>query len=218
MNYYIHLINQLNATNFLSKSKFKINPYYTLFFIFQCISYKTFGWLTMNYNLQLWSPHIIWDEHLPLISLFVPIYLIYYLVLFWPLMLSLTKRQDFQLSLSMLIISCINYLISFTVSNEYSPQAIIHQNDILTSILSWIYEVDYKSLYFPSLHAAHSLLIGFYLWKWKGYKIFLVLAVLISLSTVFVKQHFVLDTIGALCFVLAIYYFMPYILKLLKRS
>ena len=220
MTYYFRFIDILNA-KLLSKIKLQINPCYLIYLCFQSISYPLFGFLSAEYSLRLWSPFVWWDGQIPFVAAFIPIYLTYYVILVLPLFMSLTKRIDLKLSISLATISSINYLISFTVMNEQSSRVTLENpHRFFISVLKWIYEVDANALYFPSLHAGHSLLIGFYLWKWKSPRmIFFILAFFICFSTFFVKQHFFLDPIGGVFFALVIFYFItPKIMKFFKLS
>lgn len=227
MRYYLKIIYQIN-TYLLQKLKLKVNPYYLLFFIFQIFSYSIFGLLSISYSMNWWTPRVWIDEYIPLTPFFIPIYLIYYPVLIAPIFLPLTKFKDKQLAVALFLSSWVNYLVSFTIISRIQPRVpILGYEGIWIDTLKWLYTVDFNALYFPSLHVAHSCLIGLILWKWKTYRmIFLILAVPISISTIFVKQHFILDIVSAILIVGIIYKVVSYfgelsplnLQKILKRK
>jgi membrane-associated phospholipid phosphatase len=77
-------------------------------------------------------------------------------------------------------------------------------------LLQWIYEVDTGWNAFPSLHVGHSTLVALLCWKYRR-SLFPVAAagsLLISASTVLIKQHYVVDIPGGIllawfCFAVA---------------
>jgi membrane-associated phospholipid phosphatase len=79
-----------------------------------------------------------------------------------------------------------------------------------TWLLSKIWSADTNTNVFPSMHVIGAIgaVIGafdsgiFKKWRW----VILVFALLICASTVFVKQHAVLDTVGALALAIPIFF------------
>ena len=66
------------------------------------------------------------------------------------------------------------------------------------SALRLLYEIDSAWNVFPSLHAAHSVLVAMVCWRYRR-PLFPVVAVgsaLIIASTVLIKQHYALDILG----------------------
>lgn len=92
------------------------------------------------------------------------------------------------------------------------PEA-FERDNILTRFMADFYEFDTNTNVFPSLHVVGSLGALFASWKARGLDtplwrtVSLVSAVLICLSTVFLKQHSVLDILGAIP-VCAVGYFL----------
>ena len=123
------------------------------------------------------------------------------------------------LILSLLTASFMNYLFSFTVSLSPSARPFLEgEEGLLNFFLSLLYKYDMAGMYFPSLHSLHALLIGLHLWKVDRYgKIFLPCALLVSLSTVFVKQHFISDTLASFVLAPVIYYFSFFGISYLRK-
>lgn len=81
--------------------------------------------------------------------------------------------------------------------------AVFPRDNILTRLMAFIYEFDTPTGVCPSLHVAYSIGIASVWCHQKnaspGWKAFMILsAVLISISTAFVKQHSVVDVIAAI--------------------
>lgn len=89
------------------------------------------------------------------------------------------------------------------------------QDNVLTRIIAWFYQFDTNTDVCPSLHVVGSLAAMFALWDCKrlqrpGWKaVFAGMALSISLSTVFMKQHSVVDICMAIV-VSAIGWFFSY--------
>lgn len=94
--------------------------------------------------------------------------------------------------------SAVVVFLIFPTCQELRPQSFDRDN-LLTRFMAAFYQFDTSTNVCPSLHVSGSLICAFGLadtkrfssWKWKaaGFGI----AVLISISTVFVKQHSVVD-------------------------
>ena len=193
-----------------------INPCYALYFIFQLVTFFIFSRLAITYNLHWWTPQLWIDISLPLVMPMVVPYVLYAPFMIMPIFLSMKKTQERFLVLNLSIASVCNYILAFTISSHvHSRVPLFDQEEgILLYILSWIYKNDPNSLYFPSLHVVHSFLIGFHLWESNSYRrIFLFIAIFIAVSTVFVKQHFLLDSLVGVIFAVTVFYLTPYVIR-----
>ena len=89
-----------------------------------------------------------------------------------------------------------------------SPEA-IGRDYFLIDIAFMLYSFDTNTNVFPSMHVIGSFAVCFASWhskrfgKWYWRIIFFIITVMISLSTVFLRQHSILDVFGglAICFV-----------------
>ena len=206
-----------NVENVLyDKMPIAFNPCYALYIIFQFVTYSFFSKITFHYNLHLWSPQLWIDLSVPLVIPMVIPYILYAPLILLPIFLPMKKNQEKLLAFNLAIASVCTYLLAFTVSISVNSRMPLFDQEEgpLLDILIWIYNHDPNGLYFPSLHVMHSLLIGFHLWKQGSYRrIFLFLAIVISASTVFVKQHFLLDALIGVIAAVCIYYITPYIAR-----
>ena len=164
--------------------------------------------ITGKYTLGFWSPWWFLDNSVPFLPFFLIFYSLYYPVMAAPLFLKIKSEDMKYLLLSLLTASLINYFLSFTVSLSPSARPSLAGGEgFLIFFVKLLYKYDVAGMYFPSLHSLHPLLISLHLWKVDPYgRILLPCALLISLSTVFIKQHFVSDTLAALLLAPSIYY------------
>lgn len=106
-------------------------------------------------------------------------------------------------------------LFSFLYPNAISlrPQTMAHDN-LFTTLTRMIYASDTSTNVFPSIHCFNSLAVCAAIWHNKRMNQYplltissTVLCALIILSTMFVKQHSIIDVIGA--FVMFILLYIP---------
>ena len=90
----------------------------------------------------------------------------------------------------------------FPTCQQLRPEEFARHN-LLTRFMAWFYTFDTNTNVCPSLHVVGSMAVAFGAWDTKrfrttGWRIaFMGTALLISVATVFVKQHSVLDVIWA---------------------
>jgi membrane-associated phospholipid phosphatase len=144
------------------------------------------------------------DRGLPLLKVFIIPYLCWYGFIF----LTLTylclkdKRVYFKalVSINLGLIAC--YTIYFFYQTTV-PRPIINDNDWLTGLVALIYQADEPFNCFPSIHCLTSYLMmkainNSSVKNLHNQGVVYPFAILIILSTLFVKQHVFLDVIGAI--------------------
>ena len=152
------------------------------------------------------------DDAIPLVPIFTVVYLVFS-YLFWisgPIVASLTRRRNFVNYLAGLSLAYIVGFLFFVFMPTYMDRA---QEGLLEAaarpgffhgLLRVIYDADGSSLAF-NLFPSYHCMISAYCWLGvrrqpeisKGYQAFaLGMAILISLSTVFTKQHYFIDIPG----------------------
>lgn len=101
------------------------------------------------------------------------------------------------------------------------------RDNFLTDTVKFLYTIDTNTNVCPSLHVAGSLGVVFASWNSKGLNKFLprliisIIAILIILATVFLKQHSVIDVFAGIILsfiVLPLVFILPQRLKKLKKS
>ncbi len=142
------------------------------------------------------------DKEIPYISAFIFPYIYWYVFVFLGLIFILSKdRKRYLKSLMAIYISmCICYLFYYFYPVEIA-RPIIPNNTLPNRIVNLIYEVDRPLNCFPSIHVLNTyIIIRFTRIKdnksWFIYTS--IIGMLIILSTLFIKQHFILDGVAAI--------------------
>lgn len=158
------------------------------------------------------------DDLIPFNELFVFPYLFWFVFLIG--MQVYTFFFDVPVFRQMLHFVILTYSASLVVfflfpnCQELRPETFPRDN-VLTRFMAGFYEFDTNTNVCPSLHVIGSLASFFAAWKANGLRTPLwrtlaaIAAVLVSISTVFLKQHSVLDILAALP-ICAIGYFLCY--------
>ena len=164
------------------------------------------------------------DELIPFSEFFVIPYLFWFVFMVWMMLYSffhdsqafIRYNHYFILTFSATII----FYMIYPTAQELRPVSFARDN-VFTRFLSGLYGFDTNTNVCPSLHvigAAAAMFAGFDMDRYRSalWRIFFVAAfVLISMSTVFLKQHSVIDVLTALP-VCAIGYVLVYRLDVLR--
>lgn len=149
-----------------------------------------------------------------------PMILIYSMIYVLPvcMLVLLGKSRHFKLILdSFLLIALIHFFIFLTLPVHYELRPMIPATtDPLLSAVGFYYTMDDTTNCFPSMHVSFSFLSYFVIRRFRpGWaKAFFVGAVAIALSTILVKQHYVLDVVSAI--ILA--WLMDFIISLANKK
>ena len=163
------------------------------------------------------------DDLIPVIPVFALIYLFSYI--FWicgPISVSLTGKRNFVNYLSGLTLAYFIGFLIFTFYPTYMDRAAEGLMDysggggFFDGLLAIIYAADGSELafnLFPSYHCLISVYCYLGVRKReevsKGFRVYtLVMTILICLSTVFTKQHYIIDTFGGLAISILCYMLM----------
>ena len=154
------------------------------------------------------------DDRIPFIPSFVVFYVMWYLFLILiPLLILKYNKKVFD----KYIVVSILYAILEGIIFILFPTTMNRQPLVVTDISTWVVDIIYKvdtpvCNLFPSAHCAFSILFIISILDVKEvkkeYKILIIISsLLIILSTLFIKQHVVIDVLGALLIV-PIYYIL----------
>ena len=155
----------------------------------------------------------------------VPVFSVVYIVfsyLFWvsgPVTASLTKRRNFAnyiIGLSLAYVVGMLFFIfmpTFMDRNKEGLMAVVEKPGFFNAFLAWIYSADGSDIafnLFPSYHCLSSAYCYLGIRGQpeisKGYKIFsLAMVILICLSTLYTKQHYIIDVFGGVGIAVACY-------------
>jgi len=139
-----------------------------------------------------------WDQAIPLVLPFVLAYLLYFPFVYggWGVIFALWPKTFRPYAFAMMTIGLITGIVNITF-NTYAARAFVEPNGILERTLIWLYSMNQPTTALPSLHVSHSLCTGFFLskiypkitWIWVS------TVVLITLSTLFIKVHYLVDVV-----------------------
>ncbi len=156
------------------------------------------------------------DDLIPFNEWFVIPYIYWFVYLMG--MLVYTFFRDVPVFRQMMRFVILTYSASLVIffifpnCQELRPES-FQRDNIFTRFMADFYEFDTNTNVFPSLHVVGSMAALFASWKTRGLNtplwrtLSLISAVMICLSTVFLKQHSVLDIFGGLL-VSALGYFL----------
>jgi membrane-associated phospholipid phosphatase len=157
------------------------------------------------------------DRSIPFLSAFVIPYVIWYpFMLFIFVFLCFNQREIYyrvlvSLSIGMLISYSIYYFFQTTV-----PRPEIVGNGLLLNLVRLVYNTDNPFNCFPSIHVLSSFIIIKGISKSNVTKVFkyitYFIAILIILSTQFIKQHVIMDMIFAILLADGIYKTIDYLI------
>lgn len=187
--------------------------------------YKRYDWLI--YGLAMfgsWSGLYFWiaesrigaekhsmmvefDKMIPFVPEWVWIYLTVYMIFLIPLF-GLTERKLLKLVMSSYItVMFICYIFFYLYPVEY-PRPDLVVSDFSTWALSLVYKNDKPWNCFPSSHCAMAMMAALVLLEinWLFGIWGMLTAISIGISTLFTKQHFILDVIAGFGLSILVYY------------
>lgn len=151
--------------------------------------------------------HCSLDDVIPFCEVFVIPYVLWYLYFAVPMLFFMFySRKDFLRTGMMLIfgitVSIFIFLIKPNAIN-FRPTSFSHDN-IFVRVVLFIYSIDPPKSVFPSLHCYVAMAITTGILKSEKFKgklilktICIIFTILVCMSTVLIKQHSVLDFVGA---------------------
>jgi len=146
------------------------------------------------------------DDWIPLNRYFVFPYYYWYIQVTAGMLLPVFIRRADRLIYRHILAMCLAVLISnavFLLMPTYVPRPEVTGQDVFSQMIRWIYSVDYPYNCFPSQHVCFAALAA-NAWflagprRWWFHLVNLAGLVAISLSTVFIKQHYTPDILGGL--------------------
>ena len=179
------------------------------YFIFMLIFYAV--WIALYYftgwigSLRgpAFSAELAIDAHIPLIAWFQPIYLLCYVVTLGLFLISLDPDFLNRAFLTFIVANGIAFVF-FLVFPVLGParDSITSDASAMHSLLIFNQVMDTRYNAFPSLHVTNPWLVALLACREHGLSwqsvLFTFVAILISIATLFVKQHYLLDVVGGL--------------------
>jgi membrane-associated phospholipid phosphatase len=161
---------------------------------------SVFFYIPLNKRKSKYYWKLKLDEKIPLLSIFVIPY-VFYFVYFVLAFLLIFDSVYFSNFLVFLIIGNILNSIFWYIFPNGVKRPDLKPKNVFEKLLLLIYKRDkYDGNGCPSAHVFHSLTLSLFLsWSLPEYSIlFWSLGILVSMSTVFVKQHYIIDVVGGI--------------------
>jgi membrane-associated phospholipid phosphatase len=155
-----------------------------------------------RYYMQTWL-----DGYIPFIKVFVIPYVVWFVyIVAVPVYLGFKSRKDFmRLCTLMAVGQSICLLVYYLLPNGQDLRPVIIGNDVFSRMIQAIYNSDTSTNVAPSIHVLHSLAIHFGLMNYEPFRkrkflpaVSFLVMVSVVLSTVFIKQHAVMDVLYGL--------------------
>ena len=172
-------------------------------------------WLLEKYVVPQYWISCPLDQAIPFLPVFVIPYVLWFpMIALVLLALCFRDRGDFARTILLLYAGmALAMLICLLFPHGQPLRPIVTENDVFSRLVRYIiYANDTNTNTFPSIHVLNQLAIHIGLCKSKlfrdrkGWKRFsLIMTILICASTCFIKQHSILDVIGALVLEIPLY-------------
>jgi len=151
------------------------------------------------------------DKKIPLKVPFIIPYFAYfpYLVLGWAYIALFEYDIAVKFILSIGIIGLVAGFITLLFPT-FAPRAYVYGGGPQSRLLRWHYGLNRPLSAFPSLHVGHSAIISLYLIVAVPSLtvLWVFIAAAIAISTLFTKEHYILDVIGGLALSVGVFYLM----------
>ena len=167
-------------------------------YIIACLGYEIINNIeTKSYNLT-----IALDYRIPLIKYFVIPYYAWYLLIFFSFIYIYIKdNEEFYSFVKCMILTMVTALMIFVFFQTSVVRPIIIDSDFFSNLIKDIYARDNPINCCPSLHVSITLVCSIWINKVSENKYLkgtvFILGILIILSTLFIKQHVIMDVVVA---------------------
>ena len=164
-----------------------------------------FMWLEARDDVPFTYIHCAIDDYIPFCEYFIIPYLLWFVYVFATLALlffDLKHLENYYQTIATLIIGMTASLLIYTLfpnAQNMRPTQFTHDN-IFTQVISMLYATDTDTNVLPSIHVFNSLAVHMSLTNCEALRDHkgvrygsLVLTLLIIMSTMFLKQHSVID-------------------------
>lgn len=165
------------------------------------------------------------DSHIPFVQQFVVAYFFWFTYMAISLLyLGFNSKIDYYKMIIFLSLSMsISYIIFMIYPNAQFPRPIVTNNDIFSKMVLFLYRIDGTNNVFPSIHVANSIGVHCVLvnsdklkHNYKVKALSLIVMLSICASTVFIKQHSIIDVGGGIILASILYFCIYKMPKLIK--
>ena len=173
--------------------------------VYSILYISLFGYLEQR-NVRVYHVvHTVFDDMIPFCEFFVVPYLLWFpymigAVLYF-IFVNKNKHEYYQLICNMMMGMTIFLIVSYVYPNVQHLRPLeFPRENVFTDLVRWLYRTDTPTNILPSIHVFNSLAVHMSLTNCESLRNHkgirhssLVLTILIILSTMFLKQHSVID-------------------------
>lgn len=174
-----------------------------------------FTWLEKTVTTRFHVIHMAIDDYIPFCEYFIVPYLLWFAyVAAGVIYFFFTDVSDYYKLCTVLFVGMTVFLIISTIypNGHYLRPSVYENDNIFSMLVQWLHGLDTSTNILPSIHVYNSLAVHMAVAKSEKLRQYkwvqassLVLAVSIVLSTMFLKQHSVLDVITGCIMALVMY-------------
>lgn len=156
------------------------------------------AYLPLNRRKSTYNFESNLDKHIPILSIFVIPYIAYFPYIVYAFVMLWNTEVFFHFAVCMILMNIINAAFWLIFPNGVKRPEIKPETNLLY-VLSLIHYYDGDTNGFPSFHVSHTLLVTFFLTlAGQHFALIITIAYLIIVSTLFTKQHYVIDVLGGI--------------------
>lgn len=149
--------------------------------------------------------HTVFDDSIPFCEYFVIPYLLWFpymfLAVLYFIFLNNNKHEYYQLIFNLMMGMTVFLIVSYVYPNvQHLRPTEFARDNIFTDLVKWLYKTDTPTNILPSIHVFNSLAIHMSITSCENLRKYkairygsFILTVLIIMSTMFLKQHSVID-------------------------
>ena len=164
--------------------------------------------------------HTVFDDWIPFCEFFIVPYMLWFpymiLAVIYFIFFNKNKHEYYQLAFNLMMGMTVFLIVSYVYPNaQHIRPTEFPRDNIFTDIVKWLYSTDTPTNILPSIHVFNSLAIHMSLTNCETLrnKKFIkaasfTLTALIIMSTMFLKQHTILDVVVALAMARICWFFM----------
>ena len=195
--------------------------------IYMVVYMPTFFWVeSLDHGGNFHIIHTAIDDMIPVIEIFIIPYALWlpYLVIGMIAIAIRSRVLSRKTSYMLMAGMTLFVIISLVYPNMLELRAAIpDRENIFMSCINYLHEIDTPTDVLPSLHVYDAIVVaaGLHL-TFKDKKVMLVLSdiltVLIVLSTMFIKQHSIIDVIAAIVMFIPVFIVICFVIRPVKKD
>lgn len=171
------------------------------FFVYFIVSYKSVQYVVLTY-LQPVPLVLPGEDQIPffpsLLLVYGSLYIVPTFLVFW-----IEKPgQLYKAVKAFFVMTLIHFAVFLVFPVKYTlrPHLPNESGGIVMDLLAMLYSVDAPTNNFPSLHVSFAFLTYFLVQRYRpsAARAVLILSIAVAISTVLIKQHYVLDVVAAI--------------------